>query len=640
MKLAQTGDATSRPEILPGLVFEAAGLTFLGIALLKAVQSVVLLRLSYELAGVLLLVGSGFLSTYFTAKARARGPLEQALFVRRGARPLRAPFKQIRNGYDRLYAKLANTDWGGDWLPLLIVALGAVVALVALAKGWALLAAPPPGARIDEWVGGMLIGVTFPTLVLERRFAVMPAHVTADAPALTKLLRLLLLNLMGFCLVYLLFWLDLPWAVPAEQAVILFTGLVAAELLLRAAGYLFMPLAPLESRRSHADSLAAGLIRLERPSLSAMGAAVNRQFGIDLGRSWALGFIRRAFFPLLMALAFAGWLLTGVTALNVNQRAVYEAFGRPQAVLHSGLHVHLPWPFGILRLVEYGEVHEIPIVVQSQNAATAEAEPAGPPSSIEGEPPPSADRLWDASHPSEASYLVADNSNGQESFEIVNIDLRILYRIGLSDTAAYDALYGLESPEALIRAVTGRMLALHFARYTISDVLGQNREAFIRGFQTELQSRLNEMKSGVDILSVVVEAIHPPPDAATAYQNVQAAAVRSVTQIAIARGNATQEIKQAQTGSERKRAEAAASSAETIDRAKTNTTLFLADVDADHRDGAAFLFERRLEAMSAALQPDVPVTIIDSRIPETAMPILDLRPPGSASILPETDSDN
>lgn len=625
------------PELVPGLIFLVIGLTLPGLAATGGVLPLVLYRLFLEVAAAVLLVAAGFLSTYFADIARLRGRRERVVFVRKGARELPAPFEQIRSGYDSLYTSFANTDWRGDWLPIGTVALGAALALTMLDSAWPLTTSQAPDQRLDEWVGGILVALAFPVLVLERRFDAIPSHVMADAPSLTKLLRLLQLNLLGFATVCLLLWLVLSWAAIVERVVVVFTGLVAVELLLRAATYLFVPLPPFEARRGHGDSFLAGLIRLEWPDIAALNATVNRQFGIDLSRSWALAFIRRSAFQLALGLVVAGWLLTSVTALGVNQRAVYEALGRPQTVFHSGLHIHLPWPFGKLRPVEYGEVHEIPIVFPAAGGTAAEASTAPTSGSIEGPPPLSADRLWDSSHPSEASYLVADYGNGRQSFEIVNIDLRVLYRIGLSNEAAYDTLYNVESPEALIRAVTGRMLAFYFARYTISDVLGQNREAFVRGFQRELRVRLSKLSSGIDILGVVVEAIHPPPDAATAYQNVQAAAVRSITAIAVAQGNATRLIKQTQTSTERMRAGATASAAETVDKAKADTTFFLADVTAYQRDGEAFLFERRLGAIDGALQPGVPVTIIDSRIPPDAMPTLDMLKPGASAVIPETD---
>ena len=286
--------------------------------------------------------------------------------------------------------------------------------------------------------------------------------------------------------------------------------------------------------------------------------------------------------------------------------------------------------------MEYGVIHEIPIVFPSENGGQAEAvaAPGGEAATIEGTPPQTAERLWDASHPSEASYLVASNRNGQETFEVVNIDLQILYRIGLSDRAAYDAVYRIDAPDNLIRAAAGRMLARYFARYTIPDVLGQNREQFIRGFQQELQNRLDALSSGIDVLGVVIEAIHPPADAALAYQDVQAAGIRSQTQVATARGDAVRAVLGARTEATTMRDGAMAASAEGINQAKVDTALFAGDVTAYRQDGPAFLFERRLESIGKSIKPDLPVIILDSRIPANQMPMLDIRPASSLTAPP------
>jgi regulator of protease activity HflC (stomatin/prohibitin superfamily) len=247
--------------------------------------------------------------------------------------------------------------------------------------------------------------------------------------------------------------------------------------------------------------------------------------------------------------------------------------------------------------------------------------------------------LWDASHPSEASYLVASNRNGRETFEVVNIDIQILYRIGLSDQAAYNAVYSTDNAESLIRAASGRMLARYFARYTIPDVLGQNREQFIRGFQQELQSRLNVLASGIDVLGVVIEAIHPPPDAAGAYQEVQAAGIRSEILVAVTRGDAVTLAGAAQSAAITMRNGATASGTEMVDQAKIDTALFAGDVEAYHKGGAAFLFERRLSDIGKAIRPDTPTTIIDSNITPAQMPMLDLRSAGASQVPPPPPDD-
>src|SRR5581483_8522915 len=134
---------------------------------------------------------------------------------------------------------------------------------------------------------------------------------------------------------------------------------------------------------------------------------VRRQFGIDLSRSWALAFVREAAFPIAVAMVVVAWATTGLTALGLNERAVYERLGEPVAVLGPGLHLHLPWPLGIMRRVELGTVHEIPVVFSAGGEPAASARGAAtaqslPDAAAEDPPPPSADRLWDASHPSEA----------------------------------------------------------------------------------------------------------------------------------------------------------------------------------------------------------------------------------------------
>ncbi|HEX4636958.1 MAG TPA: SPFH domain-containing protein [Rhizomicrobium sp.] len=638
------GPRPSRPELVPGLAFLLLAAGLAGGALFSPRLPPYLAGLCLEIAAPVVLIAGTFLSTYATAMALWRGVRPRPVPVRRSGKVLHPALERARGHFDRGRNLAANIDWWGDWLPLILILIGAVASLYFEYRGWRPVAGMP-STQADQWIFGCLIGACFPLLVLERKFSAAE-RLAPSATALSLLLRLLLANLLFFALGFLCRWLQLEWWTILDRVAMLATGLVAAELFLRGVTYFFMPLPPLQSRRGHAESLVAGLLRLERPSLGAISAAISRQVGIDLGRSWALRFIRRAALPALMGLALAGWLMTGITALNLSERAVYEALGRPQAVFHSGLHIHLPWPLGILKPVEYGVIHEIPILFPSESGALpgAETSSGSDVATIEGPPPQTSERLWDASHPSEASYLVASNRNGQETFEVVNIDLQILYRVGLSDQAAYDAVYSVATPDSLIRAAAGRMLARYFARYTIPDVLGQNREKFIQGFQRELQQRLNVLSSGIDILGVVIEAIHPPAAAAMAYQDVQAAGIRSETRVASVRGEAARQVLKSRADAETMRAGAAAASAEMVNQAKVDTALFAGDVTAYRQDGAAFLFERRLQSVGKALRPDMQVNILDSRIPANQMPTLDLRSGtssgGAANTPPPTPGDD
>jgi len=107
--------------------------------------------------------------------------------------------------------------------------------------------------------------------------------------------------------------------------------------------------------------------------------------------------------PRVALLALAGWAATGLAAVGVDHRAVYERFGAPVAVLHPGLHLVLPWPFSHLRRVDFGAVREVGL-----------ASPG----------------------------------------------MQVLFRVGLTDAQAMDAAYASSNPGVLVQAL-GSAVAMH-----------------------------------------------------------------------------------------------------------------------------------------------------------------------------------
>jgi regulator of protease activity HflC (stomatin/prohibitin superfamily) len=628
------------PTLVPAMTFLMVGLLLSGAARQPGWPGALLCYV----AGTLLVTAAAFLASSIVTLT-SRDDLEQVRATKRRSRtstpaPARVR-RSLRVRIARLTELVSNSQLSGESFSILATLILSAMGIAALLKGWRMLEQTP--ASMQAPAAGVLIVLVFPLLVLERHFASIPAQVLPDSGMLARMCRVPMVALLGLGFASLLRWVDFPGvATLIEHGIALLTALVALELALRSIAGWYSSRATAAERRSHADSTIAGMLRWQRPDFATLSATASRHFGIDLTRSWALGFIRRAAVPSLLVLAASCWLLTGLSALSLSERAVYESFGRPAGVFHPGLHVHLPWPLGVLRPVEFGTVHEIPVVFAAADGTAAEAETqtsTGPtPTNIEGPAPPGADRLWDASHPSEASYLVASASNGRQNFEVINIDLRVLYRIGLSDEAAQEVTYNVASPESIIQAAAGRMLARYFARYTLLDVLGQNREAFIRGFQQELQSRLADLSTGIEIMGIVVEAIHPPPQAAPSYQGVQTAAIRSVVQIAEAKAEAVQNINSAQGNATLMRDEALAAAAERVDQAKAELALFDGDRQAYNTGGKAFLLERRLQHFNKALS-GVPFTLVDHRIDRTDAPVLDLRPSSGArdTFVPPSD---
>jgi regulator of protease activity HflC (stomatin/prohibitin superfamily) len=587
------------------------------------------------LGAAFLVAAGGFLSTAVMVFVRhrmveieARAPaaveiVEEAEPQGRAAHLLRL----VKRGRSLLKVPMSSV---AAWPQVLLALLFGALALAGVQMAWKISPASPGDPNIQQIVGGALIVLAFPLLVLERSYASIAAEMLPEAAQLDRLLRVPLTASLFLGISSVLRSLGFAWAVRIEPIVAVVIGIIAIELIVRSLAFAFVPFAPMPQRRSAADSSLAGLLRFSPPNLQAFNTAMRQQFGIDLSRSWALAFVRRAALPIAFGMAVMTWAVTGITALALNERAVYERLGVPVAVLGPGLHFHLPWPMGIMRTVELGVIHDIPIAMsalgdQGQRVQSSGIDQQQQLALAEAPAPSSADRLWDASHPSEQSYLIASQaSNGQQSFQIADADLRVVYRIGLTDEAALDAAYRVANPETLIMAATGQLLVRYFSKNTLLAVIGQSRESFTNEFRGALQDNLDQNSSGIEVMSVVVEAIHPPAGAASAYHNVQAAEILANSQIAVQKASAIHSIKSAEQSAMEDRNKATAAAAELTNQANSESVLFDADRKAREQDGQAFLLERRLERLSSGLSKSESI-VIDHRLEGPNGPIIDLR---------------
>ena len=505
---------------------------------------------------------------------------------------------------------------------------GTLAALGLLVAGYG-LASPDAGSGTPAAAAAASLIGAFALLVVERHLVATDPGLLPEAPGLAALARLPVAVLLSCGIGGLLLYGGIGAGGYGGRIAALLDVLVATEITVRALATLFVPFPPLlEARPATVSVLAAALV-LRRPR--PVAATLRDWFGLDLSRSWAIAFMRAALAPVLAVLVLFGWGLTGVRALRVDQRGIYERLGRPVAVLGPGLHLVLPWPLGRLRPVELGVLHDVPITFDAGDAGGAAA-PAQAPAALPGAealPGPSEDRLWDETHPSEAAYLVASVSRGQQSFESVDIDLRVVYRIGLGHAAALAAAYAANDPQRLVQARASRLLAHYFARHTLAGVLGADRASFSRDIAAALQAELDAVPAGLQVMAVVVEAIHPPPGAAAAYHAVQTAAISAHTAIAEASGYAVSRESDArrQAGGDADAASALAH--EAVVDADVHAVGFAADRQADAAGPTSFLLERRLDRLVAGLAHRR-LLIVDHRI-GAGGPVIDLRDAGASA---------
>nr|WP_242010052.1 SPFH domain-containing protein [Acetobacter conturbans] len=323
------------------------------------------------------------------------------------------------------------------------------------------------------------------------------------------------------------------------------------------------------------------------------------------------------------------WTGSGIVQIPQNQRGVYERLGVPVDVFEPGLHISLPAPFGRVRLMEFGTIHSL-AVTDVPLAAGGIADRT----TAEGEPPDSANRLWDRS-PEDASWLVArDQSGNRAGFQMLTANLRILYRVRLSRQGTMDALYTVASPESLLDSLAHRTLTTFFAAETLEGVMATRRDRIAKIVSEKLQTVLDQYNTGLEIMAVLVDTIQPPAPAAKSWRMVQAAEVRAQTSVAeeTARAEGTHAL--AQRDAYDALSQSAAQAETTRRTAAADTLRMKGDEAAWRAGGQAFLLERYLAALKHGLEK-ASLTIVDGHLSNT---LFDLRPELSALRTPSDAS--
>ena len=477
---------------------------------------------------------------------------------------------------------------------------------------------PAAGADI---AAALVFGLAFASLVCERVMNAFPEPQLPEAPALRRILLLTTLLLAAAACIGLGRGAGLGWIRWPELVLACIPAVVAAELAVRALARLFLPPRAAPDARAAADSIVAGLLT---GGPRAPAILLRDHLGLDFARSWALSFLSAAVLPALFGTALFCWGLSGLKLIDLEHRGVYERFGAPVAVLGPGLHLLLPWPFGRLRLVEYGTIHSIPIGVDP-SAAQAAQSPVG----AEATPPAALNRLWESAHADQAHYLVPSPGTAQQSLQSVSTEIHVLYRVGLTEDAALHSLYTVADPQSLIEEAASRLVLRYFNSRTLDDVIGARRENVAAMLRQELAADPAVSGSGIDIVSVLIEEIHPPEGAAAAYHAVQAAEINANASIANELGRAKRTAGVAAEEAHQLDAAADARAVEIAATAGADAYGFGADRRAYQQGRQSFLLERRFGRLVAALSR-AQVTLIDHRLSPQQSPILDMRAAASA----------
>ena len=503
------------------------------------------------------------------------------------------------------------------------LALTAVLSLLAIFFAVSGLADRSPASEADTAISrvipGILLVISFGLLVIERTIGfktIRHWRYQQEYVGLTRVMLSLLLLLAGSLLLVTYSPMLTLWLIKLGCLLVL---LVALEYFLRVLMVMATPLPQDTDPRFLTRSLLAAQYRWPLRPLAFVLDTLEQRFGIDLRQVQAFRLMGKTIVPVVCGLAVLGWLLSGLTQVPLHQRGIYERFGRPMAVLSPGLHAGLPWPFGRVRAVEFGAVHELRLSDEPEQKARNDV-----PDSAEGPAPQNSWRLWDSSHLTDQSQVIASQAADKQSFQIVNMDIRLIWRVGLNNEDALNSQYQAEDLPVLIRSIARQVLVAQFASKQLDELLNEQRASLSTTLNQQIQQRLTALHTGVELLSTRIEAIHPPAGAADAYHGVQAAQIAASARVARERGYAATVTNGARQNAETRENDAQAFAAENLSRAQAAAAQFAADSQAWQQAGQAFILERRYHILSQTLA-HTPLLILDSHLQGTNEPVLDMR---------------
>ncbi len=293
--------------------------------------------------------------------------------------------------------------------------------------------------------------------------------------------------------------------------------------------------------------------------------------GLTMRGLWSVKLIRHILPYTVIAVVMLFWLSTGIVKVEPYQQGAVYRFGKLQdAALSPGLHFVLPAPFDKVELYDTETVNKVTIGYRSEEAG---------------------DNTWTAAHGDEEYKLLLGSGD-----EVVSINLRLEYKI--SDLHEY--IRNSACAECVLEALAYELVTDRTISTDLDTLLSVDRAAFSETFREELTEKLSAYRVGVEVVSVVLESIHPPVEIAETYQKLISAGIDAERYRLNTIGECATVIANAQITRARTIGEAQSAYYSKVAAARGEVAEFMAAVAADTAYSDAYRYYKYLNAVSTA----------------------------------------
>lgn len=279
---------------------------------------------------------------------------------------------------------------------------------------------------------------------------------------------------------------------------------------------LYRPRTSDQTMRPAFDSRVLAFVAAPDRLAKSVSDAINYQFGFNVSSTWFYRLLSRTIFALVVLGGALIWAMTTVTIVQPGERGILISNGQYVREVPPGPIFKKPWPWSRVVTFPAESVNEL-VIGES-------VEERGP-------------ILWTKSHSRSPMFVIVQpsmdveaESDASSSLSLLIAEVPVHYVVRQGQLRNYLSL-AQDGPSEdidrmrrdLLRAVATRVVIEHLSTIRVDQAVGGMRNEIAGELHTRIQTRFDELDSGVDVTFVGISGLHPSEEVAPSFEKLVAA---------------------------------------------------------------------------------------------------------------------
>ena len=287
-------------------------------------------------------------------------------------------------------------------------------------------------------------------------------------------------------------------------------GLLALETLMGLVFEIYRPRVKGQQARVIYESRLVGFLAQPEGIFTTFAHTLDYQFGFKVSETWFYKFLERAFGWMLLAQGVVLLISSCFVFVEPTEEALLERFGRPvegRAVLKPGFHAKLPWPVDKVHRFKTEQIQSFTVgIVPNEDEEEEET------------------LIWTISHAMEEfnmlvasrdeSRLSEDDGQSVPPVSFLTVNMPVQFKVRDLENWVYNHS---DAPR-LLENVAYREIARYLVNIDVSEIMASGRARAASVLRERIQSEADALEMGIDVVFVGLQDIHPPTQAAAAFE--------------------------------------------------------------------------------------------------------------------------